>query len=704
MGSTGAADTSGASSVESLDAITDFKEHLKIVRELLERYVSEPRRAAFEHKIDSITRRVADPALNLAVIGEFSSGKSTFINGLLRSQLLKTASVATTAAVTRIRKGPALRVTALFGDDWTVAAVAEDFGELRRVLSALQPEAATDTSLKDLLHRLTSDPEVADRVRSIDIEFPAEELAEDLVILDTPGIGAGAETASNHARVTQWVVNEVADCALVLIPSANPMTSTLIEFLEEYARAFLHRCIFVVTAMDRQDEAERAETLAYVRSKLREKLGLESPTVFESAAVTMVPIARVPPSLQEAWPVWQSRFVALEASVRAALLRDRSLIIAERLIRLLQELLAEMERELGERQKTLETEAQVLRESTVTALEVVLEELQARSMKELEQTRRNVQVRCRQQHDTVAASTREWLHGLIETAGWDVKEYETKLHPQVSAGVEHYARHYTQTVDQELARLRACCDALAKGFARQFENSYQQLSSLGVAVSVPAVEVAAVPDPSAFGSALTHSAQQVGRDRRLDAAGGAVGCLALGWMGALPGALLGALLGGTIGGMFGDSVWTQFLNAIIWAVVGLGPGALCGLIATTRAGDSLGRKMAGAAGPKLEVRQKQLQSHLETDIAAFFEQASQRFEDHIDSVARAALTAFGTAVDRHKQEYGSTVERLRREHDRQQEAVAQKFAETRVASADLAQRAARLETTRRRLMRSSTAA
>ncbi len=690
--------------VENLDAITDFNEHLRVVDELLLRYVSESRRSAFADKIDGITRRAADPSLNLAVIGEFSSGKSTFINGLLRSRLLKTANIATTAAVTRIRKGPVLTVTASFTDDTTVAVAEEDFSELHRVLSVLQPEVESNASLKDLLDRLTSDPKVANGVRFIDIEFPAGELADDIVILDTPGIGAGAADASNHAQVTQWVVNDLADCALVLIPSANAMTSTLIEFLEGYARAFLHRCIFVITAMDRLDEDERAETREYVCSKLRENLGLESPIVFEAAAVTMIPIARMPESMQETWPAWQSRFVALEGAVREALLRDRSVIIAERLIRLLQELLVEMDRELAARQNTLQAEERLLRENTVAALEVVLEGLQARSIVELEQYRRQVQVRCRQHHDIAVTSTREWLDGLIEESGWDIKEYETKLHPQVAAGVEHYARHYAQTVNQELAGLFACCESLAAGFARQFEDSYKELSSLGVAVSVPAVEVAPAPDPSVFGSALEHSAQQFGQDRRRDAAGEAVGCLALGWLGSLPGAFLGAVIGGSLGGLFGDDAWSQFLNTMSGGLLGVGIGFVFGLIVTMLAGGRFGKKMAGAAGPKLAARQKRLQSHLAAAVDAFFGQARQQFDDHIDRVARETLTAFGTAVDRHKQEYSSAVERLRREHDRQQEAVARKIAEARVASADLSQRAARLETIRRRLMRSSTAA
>ena len=41
-------------------------------------------------KLQAIRARSEDPFLNLAVIGDFSSGKSTFLNALMRRELLAT--------------------------------------------------------------------------------------------------------------------------------------------------------------------------------------------------------------------------------------------------------------------------------------------------------------------------------------------------------------------------------------------------------------------------------------------------------------------------------------------------------------------------------------------------------------------------------------------------------------------------------------
>lgn len=59
--------------------------------------------AQFREKLQEIKRRLDDPYFNLAIIGDFSSGKSSFINGIIHQDLLKTATLATTAIPTRIR-------------------------------------------------------------------------------------------------------------------------------------------------------------------------------------------------------------------------------------------------------------------------------------------------------------------------------------------------------------------------------------------------------------------------------------------------------------------------------------------------------------------------------------------------------------------------------------------------------------------------
>src|SRR3954468_18958742 len=83
---------------EDIDTLTDAVAVCAFVRGIVDRHIlAEPRRREHIGRLEAIVRRMNDPNLYLGVIGEFSSGKSTFINGLLRTRLLKAACVATTA-------------------------------------------------------------------------------------------------------------------------------------------------------------------------------------------------------------------------------------------------------------------------------------------------------------------------------------------------------------------------------------------------------------------------------------------------------------------------------------------------------------------------------------------------------------------------------------------------------------------------------
>lgn len=687
---------------KDIDALTDFHEHVRVVRDLLPRYLSEERRAGNEKRLDEIEQRAADPNLNLAVIGEFCSGKSTFINALIRSRLLKASCVATTASVTRIRYGPALAISASFADSKAITATQDDFIDLRQALAKWQPEVALDDSLKELLDRLTSDPPVAQHVGYIDITLPLDQLVDNLVILDTPGIGAGTVDATRHDDLTQRVVVEVADCALVLIPSEGPLTATLIRFLESCARPFLHRCIFVMTAMDRQTEEERAGTLAYVRSKLREKLDLESPLLLESAAMAMIPGVNLPKSLEDSLPYWRSGFVEVEAAVQASLVQGRTLIVAERLIRLLQALVGGIEGELAEATSGLAEEELQLRENSVATLEEVLSELVGRSATGLEDSRASIKQTTQTQGRRIASDATQWAYGLIQRMGSSIKHYSTMVHPQVLIGIAHYGSQYSEVTNREVAGLRAQCEALAATFVRRFEESYRDLRSLGVAVPVAEITVAPVPQPGSFRSTLALTEEQRVLDQKRGQVGGAVGGTFGGTVGALPFGCLGYILGAVVVSALGyalggNDTCGAILYALIGFVVGGLAGAVVGVAAAAFAGIAVGSAVGGWFGPRLQDRQLVLRTHLASDISSFFEEAGQQFLAHIDATVDSVLASFRSAVERHLSEYGSTVARLRTDHERQQEAVERRLADARIDAGDLRHRAARLEAIRLRL-------
>lgn len=221
-------------------------------------------------------------ATRVGVVGEFSSGKSTLINTWLASRLLKTSCLPSTARPTWIRAGSELTVaTSVSGIRRTVATEREHF-DLCCQVRWVRRDVARDTSLQGLIDIITADPIVSASVGRIDITTPAFPFGTCAVLIDTPGIGAGAAYARDHAQLTETVIGEALDCAIVAIPSASPMTRTLIEFLNTTLQRLLDNCVFVLTGMDRHDESTRTDIRRYVEGMLVRDCGLARPMLFEA--------------------------------------------------------------------------------------------------------------------------------------------------------------------------------------------------------------------------------------------------------------------------------------------------------------------------------------------------------------------------------------------------------------------------------------
>ena len=100
---------------EHPEELIDFENHLAFAERMMEQYQWEAgTREGFQRRLKQIRDKQGDKLLNLSVIGEFSTGKSTLINAMLRTELLASSALqGTTAACTVIEYGdrPGLRLT-----------------------------------------------------------------------------------------------------------------------------------------------------------------------------------------------------------------------------------------------------------------------------------------------------------------------------------------------------------------------------------------------------------------------------------------------------------------------------------------------------------------------------------------------------------------------------------------------------------------
>ncbi len=73
--------------IDELDTLTDVDDHLQFATQVIQRDdIPDAVRGKIDQHINHIQKRRNDPNLYLAIIGEFSSGKSTFINAVSRAK------------------------------------------------------------------------------------------------------------------------------------------------------------------------------------------------------------------------------------------------------------------------------------------------------------------------------------------------------------------------------------------------------------------------------------------------------------------------------------------------------------------------------------------------------------------------------------------------------------------------------------------
>lgn len=138
----------------------------------------------FYDSFESLIQRLSDQSFRIAVVGEFSSGKSTFLNALIGEDLLKHGAQETTATVTEIYNDPNC------GDQPLMDVYYTD-GSSRKGVSAKEITEVTATN--SLKHS------VAEEIDKVIIRSKILDTDARICFIDTPGLNG---IADNHREKT----------------------------------------------------------------------------------------------------------------------------------------------------------------------------------------------------------------------------------------------------------------------------------------------------------------------------------------------------------------------------------------------------------------------------------------------------------------------------------------------------------------------
>lgn len=213
-----------------------------------------------ESQARELLSRLAADRFRLAVVGQFSRGKSTLMNALLGEAYLPMGALPMTSVITTVRYGT--RPKAM----------------IRRHQSALPVEVPL-ARVADFVGA-SSVRRAELRVAAVEVEVPAEILRLGFEFVDTPGVGS-AVTAST--AVTMRFLPQ-ADAVIFVTGFDSPLTEAEARLLADASRQAA-RLFLVLNKRDLVGGRDAAEAQDFVRRRLRDDLGIAEPRIYGLSAL-----------------------------------------------------------------------------------------------------------------------------------------------------------------------------------------------------------------------------------------------------------------------------------------------------------------------------------------------------------------------------------------------------------------------------------
>lgn len=197
-----------------------------------------------------------DALLDIAVFGQFKSGKSSLLNAVVGNDVLPVGVLPVTMVVTRLSAGPmlAVRVTRLDGS-----------------VEEVEPTAIADFVAE------SRNPNNRRSVAIVDVLTPALSELPGLRLVDTPGLGS--VLAHNTQSTREWLPNVAV--ALVAVSAERPLSDEDRQLIAEL-RPHAPRVCVVLTKVDLLTEAQRQEVREFVSDRLASDARSDVPVLFFS--------------------------------------------------------------------------------------------------------------------------------------------------------------------------------------------------------------------------------------------------------------------------------------------------------------------------------------------------------------------------------------------------------------------------------------
>lgn len=451
----------------------DIKDHLDFVSGVLERAeLPDETSEGIRAQLKKIRMRSTDYRYYVAVVGEFGSGKSTFINAMLRDSLLESCPLATTAIETRIYHHPKLDVEVEFQDGASTTYRSQDYttAELLVRFFSQNGDRLEKNRVREFLRPYTTVGEESENVARVKLCHNAKVLSDGLVIIDTPGINT---KHARHAEITYSVIRDVADIAIVIIPAIEPVSQTLLQFLKGPIKSYIHRCIFVATHMEKIDSSEHDAVIQTISGRLCQYLEVDPPEVYPCAPQLVLDELNGRNSSSNN-AVWKDRFSELESTVLKKMQGEKILSISETLARLTDRMLETLDEGLLNKKAICHKQYEVIDQQTIRGLLTFIEEERGACERVIKAAMSKMWDSVRSAADDHAKRLKNRIRGAIFASdSW--KKLEAAINISIDEYIHQERENLEVDVNPKMKAFRKAERQAASLFEKRFLEEYHQI-------------------------------------------------------------------------------------------------------------------------------------------------------------------------------------------------------------------------------------
>lgn len=190
-----------------------------------------------------------NPLIDVAILGQFKAGKSSFINSIIGKNVLPVGVIPVTTVITRLQYGRQEGAVVKFFDGKTLRI---GLNEVEEYIS----EAKNTANQKN--------------VEVVDIELPSLEEYTGLRLVDTPGLGS---IFKYNTEISEEWLPEVG-AAIIAISSDRPLSENDLNLIRELME-FTPKVVILLTKVDLLSEEHQREVVKFFKDSLKREFNMD---------------------------------------------------------------------------------------------------------------------------------------------------------------------------------------------------------------------------------------------------------------------------------------------------------------------------------------------------------------------------------------------------------------------------------------------